>query len=134
MSMPVFAEPDVVSSPLNKDNVVVSSTRVDANQISSINDFIKYQATHIPESVVIAYPGSDYGASDFVDYTMRQLDEFADEAARSLTKIGLKPSVCILARLVSVGKLTRKLRNLSAKRRKSLPYLDRRIWTTSSPY
>ena len=65
------------------------------NKINSITDFIVYQARSIPDTPLIAYPNSRHGASDFVDYTAKQLDSFADEAAKELTRQGLRPSVRI---------------------------------------
>jgi hypothetical protein len=62
-------------------------------QINSINDFILHQARTIPDTPLLEYPGTELGAADFVAYTARQLDEFADEAAKNLARQGLKPSV-----------------------------------------
>lgn len=64
-------------------------------KISSINDFIVHQACTLPNTVLIGYPGSELGASDFVDYTSSDLDAFADEAAKHLAKQGLIPKVCL---------------------------------------
>lgn len=72
----------------------VTTSHVEASgKINSITDFMVYQAQTIPETPLIAYPASENGASDFVDYTARELDAFADEAARWLSRQGLRPSV-----------------------------------------
>lgn len=61
--------------------------------MNCINDFIIHQAQSIPDTPLISYPRSELGASDFADYTAKDLDNFADEAARVLTSQGLKPTV-----------------------------------------
>lgn len=72
----------------------VSTNAVETpGKINSITDFMLYQAQTIPDTPLIAYPASENGASDFVDYTARELDAFADEAARWLSEQGLRPSV-----------------------------------------
>lgn len=72
----------------------VTANAVDTpGKINSITDFMIYQAQTIPETPLIAYPATENGASDFVDYTARELDAFADEAARWLSKQGLQPTV-----------------------------------------
>lgn len=71
----------------------VSTVAVTPGKINSITDFIVYQAQIIPDTPLIAYPSSRHGASDFVDYTAKELDCFADKAAKELTRQGLVPSV-----------------------------------------
>ena len=75
--------------------VAVTTATMTPPEINSITDFIVYQAQRIPDTPLIAYPNSANGASDFVDYTAKQLDSFADEAAKELTRQGLRPSVRI---------------------------------------
>jgi hypothetical protein len=62
-------------------------------EINSINDFIIHQARSIPDTPLIAYPASELGAADFENYSARDLDTFADEAAKSLASQGLVPRV-----------------------------------------
>lgn len=66
---------------------------IEPEKISSINEFLVYQAQSIPDTALIAYPSSKLGASDFADYTAKQLDDFADDAAKALTSQGLVPTV-----------------------------------------
>lgn len=65
----------------------------ESDKINSINDFIVYQAQSIPDTPLIAYPESKLGAANFVNYSARDLDIFADEAAKALTSQGLVPKV-----------------------------------------
>jgi hypothetical protein len=62
-------------------------------EINSINDFIVHQARSIPDKPLIAYPASELGAADFENYTAKDLDAFADEAAKALASQGLIPKV-----------------------------------------
>lgn len=71
----------------------VATSPEEPDKINSITDFIRYQARNIPDTPLIAYPSSEHGASDFVDYTAKELDAFADEAAKWLVAQGLKPTV-----------------------------------------
>ncbi|KAH6670261.1 nonribosomal peptide synthetase-like protein [Plectosphaerella plurivora] len=61
------------------------------DKIECINDFILHQARNIPDTPLLAYPASELGSSDFADYTAKQLDQFADEAAKDLAAQGLSP-------------------------------------------
>ncbi|KAH7139791.1 hypothetical protein B0J13DRAFT_478097 [Dactylonectria estremocensis] len=67
-------------------------TVMEPDKINSINEFLVFQAQSIPDTPLIAYPSSKLGASDFVDYTAKQLDDFADSAAKTLASQGLKPT------------------------------------------
>lgn len=78
------------------DQEKASTTAVVAEapvKFNSINDFVVYQGQTLPDTPLIAYPGSELGAADFVDYTAKELDQFADEAAKELASQGLTPTV-----------------------------------------
>lgn len=85
------------------------SITLQPDKINSINDFIVHQAHTLPNTTLIGYPGSELGASDFVDYTARELDTFADEAAKHLARRGLVPrvipSTSVIVRLSSLSVL-----------------------------
>lgn len=74
-----------------KHYAAVTVTQPD--KINSINDFILHQARSIPDTPLLAYPRSELGAADFAEYTSKQLDSFADEAAKHLQSQGLQPFV-----------------------------------------
>lgn len=78
-----------------KEPAVTTSSMMTPDKIRSITDFMLYQAQTIPDTPLIAYPSTELGAADFVDYTASQLDSFADEAAKWLSVQGLKPSVSL---------------------------------------
>ncbi|KAF7555248.1 hypothetical protein G7Z17_g2275 [Cylindrodendrum hubeiense] len=69
-----------------------AAVAIEPDKINSINEFLVFQAQSIPDTPLIAYPSSKLGASDFVDYTAKQLDDYADSAAKALNSQGLKPT------------------------------------------
>ncbi|KAF5011710.1 hypothetical protein FDECE_2170 [Fusarium decemcellulare] len=74
-------------------------------KINCINDFMLHQARSIPDTPLIAYPASELGASDFVNYTAKDLDAFADEAAKALAGQGLVPKAAKSDKAEVVGLL-----------------------------
>ncbi|KAJ3526856.1 hypothetical protein NM208_g10983 [Fusarium decemcellulare] len=74
-------------------------------KINCINDFMLHQARSIPDTPLIAYPASELGASDFVNYTAKDLDAFADEAAKALASQGLVPKAAKSDKAEVVGLL-----------------------------
>lgn len=95
----------------------VSTATVTPGKINSITDFIVYQAQSIPDTPLIAYPNSRHGASDFVDYTAKELDSFADETAKELTRQGLRPSV----RRITPADMCPGILTVSSKQRATKP-------------
>ncbi|KAI1446874.1 L-aminoadipate-semialdehyde dehydrogenase [Annulohypoxylon stygium] len=72
-----------------------SHTQLDTNpnqgpspEIDSINDLIVNRATTFPFKPLLAYPGKD---GKYVYYTAKELDLFADEAAKHYVESGLVP-------------------------------------------
>lgn len=63
----------------------------ESNSIDSINDLIVNRATAFPFKPLLAYPGKD---GKYVYYTAKELDSFADEAAKHYVQLGLVPKVC----------------------------------------
>ncbi|KAI8625000.1 acetyl-CoA synthetase-like protein [Xylariaceae sp. FL1651] len=61
------------------------------DRMNSINDLILHRAEAIPNTPFITYSDSLDGRGSWVEYTARDLDIFADEAAKELTQRGLKP-------------------------------------------
>ncbi|KAI1462010.1 L-aminoadipate-semialdehyde dehydrogenase [Annulohypoxylon moriforme] len=64
------------------------SPEIDSKSIDSINDLIVNRATTFPFKPLLAYPGKD---GKYVYYTAKELDEFADEAAKRYVELGLVP-------------------------------------------
>lgn len=91
-----------------------SHTQLDTNpnqgpspEIDSINDLIVNRATTFPFKPLLAYPGKD---GKYVYYTAKELDLFADEAAKHYVESGLVPKVrfsCVLSQLPLMGAIGR---------------------------
>lgn len=63
----------------------------ESTSIDSINDLIVNRATTFPFKPLLAYPRKE---GNFVYYTAKELDSFADEAAKHYVQLGLIPRVC----------------------------------------
>ncbi|KAL8377138.1 hypothetical protein RB595_008015 [Gaeumannomyces hyphopodioides] len=59
--------------------------------LNCVDDLIRERASTIPDAPLITYPNSPVRCADWVEYTARDLDTFADEAAKELTGRGLMP-------------------------------------------
>jgi hypothetical protein len=57
--------------------------------IHTINDLLLERATTIPDQPLVGYPASTRGADDYVYYSAKDLDRFANGAVQSLTDQGL---------------------------------------------
>lgn len=79
----------------SKDYCTINSTNATLEKINSITDLIAYQAQNIPDVVLIAYPYPDDSISDFADFTAKELDHYADQVAKELSRQGLRPSVSL---------------------------------------
>ncbi|CAM1507739.1 Fc.00g045870.m01.CDS01 [Cosmosporella sp. VM-42] len=89
-----MATPSVsLSAPLpllgSADKVDSSTTYSEG--INSINDFLIHQARTIPDVPLICYPATDSTGSEWAEYTAKDIDGFADEAAKDLSSQGLIP-------------------------------------------
>lgn len=62
-------------------------------RIETVNDLLLSKVRDNPDSVFLSYPKTARGKSDYVDYTVSELDEFVDEAARKYVASGLLPEV-----------------------------------------
>lgn len=58
----------------------------------TVDDLIYNRSQTIPDVPLLAYPGSLRGRSDYVHYTARDLDRFADHGANTYSSIGLIPN------------------------------------------
>ncbi|KAI1637946.1 hypothetical protein F4809DRAFT_602441 [Biscogniauxia mediterranea] len=65
-----------------------SAVDVQNTSIDSINDLIVNRATIVPFKTLLAYPGKD---GVYISYTAKELDSFADEAAKQYVRLGLVP-------------------------------------------
>ena len=63
------------------------------DKLYTIDDLLVNRASTSPDTPVLGYPASARGRSDYVYYSNRDLDRFADEAARHLLSLGLHEKV-----------------------------------------
>jgi hypothetical protein len=89
LTMSVSVTAAVAPSSVREPILHGAASKIDS--INSINDLIVYQAQTIPNTPLIAY--SEHGSNSYVDYTAKDLDQFADEAAKELSGLGLRPKV-----------------------------------------
>ncbi|TLS31171.1 hypothetical protein PpBr36_03831 [Pyricularia pennisetigena] len=76
------------SSPSSPVNGVHKTTR-----FTTVDDLIRDRAATIPDTPLITYPNSRTRCADWIEYTARDLDAYADEAAKELSRLGLTPKV-----------------------------------------
>lgn len=93
--------PNRIPSPMNSKSFTSSAYKEvaakDHKEHSSIpgtiDELIRERAKTHPNSALLAYPKSSSGAADFVTYTARDLDRFAEAVAQKLQKNGLRAAV-----------------------------------------
>ncbi|KAI6503945.1 putative NRPS-like protein biosynthetic cluster [Pyricularia oryzae] len=61
------------------------------DHFTTVDDLIRDRAATIPDTPLITYPNSRTRCADWVEYTARDLDAYADEAAKELSRLGLNP-------------------------------------------
>ena len=66
------------------------------SQVVTITDLLLSKVRETPDAVFIQYPATAKGKSDYVGYTVTDVDRLADEAARQYVARGLRPEVCIV--------------------------------------
>jgi hypothetical protein len=67
--------------------------------IHTINDLLLERATTIPDQPLVGYPASSRGVDDYVYYSAKDLDRFADGAVQNLVHQGLPRHVSYKARI-----------------------------------
>ena len=93
----------------------------------TVNDLLVQKALSSPDLPLLAYPGSLKGIDDYVHYTARDLDRFADEAAKAYIAMGVPVKVrsfyCFSVSMLTIFRRTRWKMRLSQ-------YWHRLIWVT----
>ncbi|GKT93887.1 NRPS-like enzyme [Colletotrichum tofieldiae] len=60
-------------------------------ELRTVTDLLLRRVEEAPDVDVLAYPATARGRDDYVNYTAKDLDRFADEAARQYAQAGLLP-------------------------------------------
>ncbi|KAL1881254.1 hypothetical protein Daus18300_001106 [Diaporthe australafricana] len=63
------------------------------SQVVTITDLLLSKVRETPDAVFIQYPATARGKSDYVGYTVSDVDRLADETARQYAARGLRPEV-----------------------------------------
>lgn len=83
-------------SGFEADNAVSLVNGADEDKLYTVDDLLVNRAFTSPDTLVLGYPASARGRSDYVYYSNKDLDRFADEAARNLLSLGMVENVSIL--------------------------------------
>lgn len=59
----------------------------------TVDDLLFNRSQTIPEVPLVAYPATPRGRADYVNYSARDLDRFADHGANKYASMGLAPQV-----------------------------------------
>ncbi|KAF2195783.1 acetyl-CoA synthetase-like protein [Zopfia rhizophila CBS 207.26] len=81
----------IASPTLNSKSTSASIMEDSSNANKTIDDFLLSRLKQHPDAPLLAYPATARGTNDYVDYTAKDLDRFADEAARKYAGMGLVP-------------------------------------------
>lgn len=65
----------------------------DDDEVVTITDLFHSKVRKTPNSIWLRYPASSKGKSDYIGYTVTDIDRLADEAARQYLSQGLCPEV-----------------------------------------
>lgn len=60
----------------------------------TVDDLLFSRSQTIPDVPLVAYPATPRGQADYVHYTARDLDRFADHGASKYASLGLVSQVC----------------------------------------
>jgi hypothetical protein len=103
--------PNGIPSQMNSKSFTTSTVKEVATQghkedpsiPRTIDELLRSRAETHPNSALLAYPKSSRGVADFVTYTARDLDRFAEAVARKLQKNGLRAAVRSTKSLLKMG-------------------------------
>ena len=79
------------TSVLKTPELNLGSTSHD--DIIAVDDLLRSRARSNPNLIQVAYPSGEKSSAEYHDYTLADLDRFADEMARNFVTQGLVPKV-----------------------------------------
>lgn len=94
----------------------------------TVDDLLFNRSQTIPDVPLVAYPATARGRADYVHYTARDLDRFADHGASKYKSTGLLPQVCIVS--IELQNIPDTGFRIKSQNPKLLLSWHRRIWTT----
>ncbi|OLN97928.1 Iterative polyketide synthase CazM 2 [Colletotrichum chlorophyti] len=81
----------ILSSEKPTVEIVETVKPVEPIELRTVTDLLLRRVQEAPDVDVLAYPATARGKDDYVNYTAKDLDRFADEAARKYAQAGLLP-------------------------------------------
>ncbi len=89
-----FAATRTLATATSKlDNLDVRVNVITSQKMCTVDDLLFNQSQTIPDVPLVAYPATARGRSDYVHYTAKDLDRFADHGAQKYASLGLQPKV-----------------------------------------
>jgi hypothetical protein len=83
----------IATAASKPDNVDVEISEIKTPMMYSVDDLLFNRSQTIPDIPLVGYPATARGRSDYVHYTARDLDRFADHEARKYASLGIEPKV-----------------------------------------
>jgi hypothetical protein len=83
----------IATAASKPDNVDVEINEIKTPMMYSVDDLLFNRSQTIPDIPLVGYPATARGRSDYVHYTARDLDRFADHGARKYASLGIEPKV-----------------------------------------
>ena len=93
MSTTFTATRTLASATSKLDNLDVRVNGIKSPIMYTVDDLLFNQSQIIPDVPLVAYPATPRGRSDYVHYTAKDLDRFADHGAQKYASLGLQPKV-----------------------------------------
>lgn len=76
------------------DGTSIDIKEIKAQSLYTIDDLVFHRSQTTPDVPLVSYPATPRGCADYVHYTARDLDQFADHGAEKYHALGLSPQVC----------------------------------------
>jgi len=93
MSTTFTATRTLATATSKLDNLDVRVNGTKSQIMCTVDDLLFNQSQTIPDVPLVAYPATARGRSDYVHYTAKDLDRFADHGAQKYASLGLQPKV-----------------------------------------
>jgi len=86
----------LATAPSKLDNLDIKVNELKNVIIYTVDDLVFHRGQTIPDVPLVAYPATPRGRSDYVHYTAKDLDRFADHGAKKYASLGLELKVSSL--------------------------------------
>lgn len=76
------------------DGTSIDIKEIETQSLYTVDDLLFNRSQKNPNAPLVSYPATPRGCADYVHYTARDLDRFADHGAEKYHALGLSPEVC----------------------------------------